>query len=104
MEFRKDLMQGLWLKAAGGRHGAGLTGVPDLGTIFKVKGELLKAKKFKEVHLLKLVVAASMWPEGRVAEAIPASMATGECWLCGASCCDEGHVAWGCANVREHPD
>eukprot|EP00974_Lingulodinium_polyedra_P080539 7802519-Lingulodinium_polyedra.AAC.1 len=75
-------MEGSWLKAAGGRHGAGLTGAPDLGTIFKFKGELLKAKKFKEVHLLKLVVAACMWPEGRVAEAIPASMATGECWLC----------------------
>eukprot|EP00974_Lingulodinium_polyedra_P083406 8074132-Lingulodinium_polyedra.AAC.1 len=45
-----------------------------------------------------------MWPDGRVAEAIPTAQATGERWLCGASCCDEGHVAWGCSKVQEHPD
>eukprot|EP00974_Lingulodinium_polyedra_P037400 3587313-Lingulodinium_polyedra.AAC.1 len=35
VEFRKDILESLWCKAAGGRHGGGINGIPDLGAVFK---------------------------------------------------------------------
>ena len=54
-----------------------------------------RPSEFGGVQLLKLVVPSATWPDGRVCELIRASETDGSCALCGATVCDETHVAWG---------
>ena len=94
-QIQIELVARLWDGAAKGRHGLGLCGVPDLQAVYSVEKRLAKAKRFGGVQLLKLVVPSATWPDGRVCELIRASETDGSCALCGATVCDETHVAWG---------
>eukprot|EP00974_Lingulodinium_polyedra_P001123 107090-Lingulodinium_polyedra.AAC.1 len=62
--LRKDVADCLWHKAAAGRWGAGIQGMPDLAAVIKLKKEFAKKESYQELGILKRVIAAGLWPDG----------------------------------------